>query len=342
VIAALYVAKGGAYSNLEGVDPWDEKRDARLYDGPWPVVAHPPCTRWCRLAGLVEARWGHKKGDDGGTFAAALASVRQWGGVLEHPAYSDAWKAYDLMPPVTGGGWTAADFVGGWTCYIEQWRYGHAARKATWLYAVAPVLPRLRWGYRLDSKATLVEHGDDEDERRLEPLALVSQCGNHVACGEARPRLGKKAANATPPEFRDMLLDIARSCLLNDGMSLRNPADRDDFALPRAEDVEAHLVAKEIAKLMKRRKRKPLWGGGSRAFYAPPEWRARGESCGNSAALVVVHDGGDAAPYFNWDYGDTKAVESMGEMLNKIGYYAESCSSWATAIHRVNLGSYTS
>lgn len=93
---------------------------------------------------------------------------------------------------------------------------------------------------------------------------------------------------------------------------------------------------------MKRRKRKPLWGGGSRAFYAPPEWRARGESCGNSAALVVVHDGGDAAPYFNWDYGDTKAVESMGEMLNKIGYYAESCSSWATAIHRVNLGSYTS
>lgn len=102
MIAALYVEKGGAYSNLEGVDPWDEKRDARLYDGPWPVVAHPPCTRWCRLAGLVEARWGHKKGDDGGTFAAALASVRKWGGVLEHPAYSDAWAAYDLTPPITG------------------------------------------------------------------------------------------------------------------------------------------------------------------------------------------------------------------------------------------------
>ena len=158
MIAALYVARNGAYSNLEGVDPWDEKRDARLYNGPHPVVAHPPCTRWCRLAGLVEARWGYKKGDDGGTFAAALASVREWGGVLEHPAYSDAWAAHDLTPPVTGGGWTAADFVGGWTCYIEQWRYGHMAKKATWLYAVAPALPALRWGLRPDSQGSgLVE-----------------------------------------------------------------------------------------------------------------------------------------------------------------------------------------
>lgn len=45
MIAALYVEKGGAYYGLEGVDPWDEQRDARLYDGPWPVVAHPPCER---------------------------------------------------------------------------------------------------------------------------------------------------------------------------------------------------------------------------------------------------------------------------------------------------------
>jgi hypothetical protein len=211
VIAALYVARNGAYSNLEGVDPWDEKRDARLYDGPWPVVAHPPCTRWCRLAGLVEARWGHKRGDDGGTFAAALASVRRWGGVLEHPAYSDAWAAHDLTPPVTGGGWTAADFVGGFTCYIEQWRYGHAAKKATWLYAVAPVLPALRWGLRPDSQGLgLVERRSSQRA----PVALVSWCGNRVASREERPRLGKKAANATPPEFRDMLLGIAQSCAM--------------------------------------------------------------------------------------------------------------------------------
>lgn len=93
MIAALFVQANGSYYGLPDVDPWDQKRDARLYPGPWPVVAHPPCSRWCRLAGLVEARWGHKRGEDGGCFAFALASVRRWGGVLEHPAYSDAWTA---------------------------------------------------------------------------------------------------------------------------------------------------------------------------------------------------------------------------------------------------------
>ena len=52
-VAALYVAKGGCYYGLPDVDPWDAERDARLYAGPHPVVAHPPCSRWCRLAGLV-------------------------------------------------------------------------------------------------------------------------------------------------------------------------------------------------------------------------------------------------------------------------------------------------
>jgi hypothetical protein len=42
LIAALYVETGGVYYGLPDVDPWDEARDARLYDGPWPVVAHPP------------------------------------------------------------------------------------------------------------------------------------------------------------------------------------------------------------------------------------------------------------------------------------------------------------
>jgi len=195
VIAALFVQAGGAYFDLEGVDPWPESRDARSYPGPHPVVAHPPCSRWRRLAGLVEARWGHKRGDDGGCFASALGSVRRWGGVLEHPAYSDAWAAHGLLHPPTGGGWVNADFVGGWTCYVEQQRYGHAAKKATWLYAHGVELPALRWGHVPGQKAS----------------ALVSWCGNRVASGEDRPRLGKKAASATPPEFRAVLLEMARS-----------------------------------------------------------------------------------------------------------------------------------
>lgn len=195
MIAALFVAKNGCYFGLPDVDPWDEARDARLYAGPHPVVAHPPCSRWCRLAGLVEARWGHKRGDDGGCFASALANVRRVGGVLEHPAFSDAWLAHDLTPPVTGGGWTRADFLGGWTCYVEQCRYGHVAKKATWLYAFGVDLPSLKWGHDPDQRST----------------ALVSWCGNHTRSDEERPRVGKAAASATPVEFRDVLLSIARS-----------------------------------------------------------------------------------------------------------------------------------
>ncbi len=189
MIAALYVARNGSYFGLPNVDPWDETRDARRYAGPLPIVAHPPCTRWCRLAGLVEARWGHRRGEDGGLFAAALASVRLWGGVLEHPAYSDAWAAHGLAAPATGGVWTPADTEGGWTCYVEQCRYGHRARKATWLYACGTDLPQLRWG-----KSTSAS-------------ALVSWCGNHTH--DRRPRLTAKEAKATPPEFRDTLIGIA-------------------------------------------------------------------------------------------------------------------------------------
>lgn len=192
-VAALFVDPRGCYARVDGVELWGERRDARRYAGPHRVVAHPPCARWCRLAGLVEARWGHKRGEDDGCFAAALAAVRRWGGVLEHPAYSDAWRAHDLNGPPTGGGWVNADWRGGWTCYVEQGRYGHVARKATWLFASGCELPSLRWG---------AGH---------EGAALVSWCGNRVQSGEVRPRVGKKAASATPTAFRDALLAMARS-----------------------------------------------------------------------------------------------------------------------------------
>jgi hypothetical protein len=148
----------------------------------------------------VEARWGHKRGDDGGCFASALASVRKWGGVLEHPAYSDAFAAHDLPAPPSAG-WMRT-FCGGWVCHVEQGRYGHPAKKATWLYAHGVTwLADLRWGKIPDG----------------ESKALVSWCGNHVSSGEVRPRVGKRVASATPHEFRDVLLRMARSCPRNAG-----------------------------------------------------------------------------------------------------------------------------
>ena len=188
MIAALFVSARGPYIGLPVVDPWDIDRDARLNDGPWPVVAHPPCSRWCRLAGLVEARWGHKKGDDGGCFASALASGR-WGGVLEHPAYTDAFHAYGLPAPRPGG-WQRT-LCGGWVAHVEQGRYGHPAKKATWLYAYGvSELPSLDWSTT----------GDGESS------ALVSWCRNHTSTFDTRPRVGKAVASKTPAAFQDVLL----------------------------------------------------------------------------------------------------------------------------------------
>lgn len=204
MIAALYVHPRGVYAGLPDVELWPESRDARTYAGPWPVVAHPPCSRWCRLAGLVEARWGHRKGDDGGCFEAALHAVRTYSGVLEHPAYSDAWATFGLPVPHIGGGWQQG-LCGGWACHVEQGRYGHRARKATWLYAFGTDLPDLSWGITANWPAAW----HHQKARRGERPAAVSWCKNNYAADV--PRIGKKEAAATPLAFRDVLLNMARS-----------------------------------------------------------------------------------------------------------------------------------
>jgi hypothetical protein len=188
MIAALYVHTGGAYFDLEGVDPWDEPRDARKYEGPHPVVAHPPCSRWCQLAYINQKRYGHKVGDDEGCFAAALAAVRRWGGVLEHPAFSYAWPVFGLpRPPVAG--WVKS-ICGGWVCQVSQGAYGHRARKLTWLYYFgAEIPPAVNWDVP-------------------EPTAQVSFCKNHG--NSPLPRLSKKEAAKTPRAFRDLLVSLAR------------------------------------------------------------------------------------------------------------------------------------
>ena len=201
MLAALYVEPAGAYSNLAGVEVWDEARDARRYAGPWPVVAHPPCQRWGRYwHGSPRKPHQFQLGDDGGCFSSALASVRRWGGVLEHPADSKAWAAHGLTTPARVGGWIAADQHDGWTCYVEQGFYGHAARKGTWLYACRVARPELHWGrgeQRLDP-IMLSRHGY-EKARRVGVMAMIG--------GKRKTEI----RNATPVEFRDLLLAMARN-----------------------------------------------------------------------------------------------------------------------------------
>ncbi len=202
VVAALYVAAGGCYFDLPGVDPWDEARDARTYAGDAPVVAHPPCQRWGRywsggpmLAGTERAKM---KGDDDGCFAKAIAAVRGRGGVLEHPEASHAWLAFGLLAPPRDGGWVPAGDWLGWTCCVEQGHYGHRARKATWLYAVCHPsrLPELQWGPS-PSRARLDDGYHSAEARRRAIKTGICQ------------RLSKRERLATPVPFRDVLLSIA-------------------------------------------------------------------------------------------------------------------------------------
>jgi hypothetical protein len=206
MIAALFVQTGGCYFNMPGVDPWDEKRDARLYDGPYPVVAHPPCQRWGKMwmgQPLWVKRTGErkKKGDDGGCFKAALEAVRKYGGVIEHPYGSHAWDHFGLNKPPRAGGWIAADFiVGGWTCCVEQGRYGHYARKPTLLYAYGVELPDLDWGtgpHRIPTWA--IEKYGLERAKRIGELSFKGGGKDSSA------RIG------TPEPFRDILIAMAKT-----------------------------------------------------------------------------------------------------------------------------------
>lgn len=188
MIAALFVETDGAYFGLPGVDPWDEARDARKYAGPHPVVAHPPCHLWVNFASLNFKRYGgehNRPGNDGGCFESALASVRKWGGVLEHPASSNAWRKFGLTRPLKSGGWYNGD--GTWVCEVWQSAYGHRARKRTWLlYVGAASPPELDWSRRP---------------------------GTHQVgwFDRIKPTLSKKASSATPVAFRDLLISIAAS-----------------------------------------------------------------------------------------------------------------------------------
>lgn len=185
MIAALFVAQNGCYYGLPNVIPYGlPDRDAREYAGPWSVVAHPPCERWGRYA-------GERAGQDDGCFYSALQSVRVFGGVLEHPACSLAWRAFGLLAPIPGQ-WSPAGDWTGWVTEVEQGHYGHRARKATWLYAAHCDLPMLKWG---PSKATITPRPDRDPIRERRTGAVQRMCHRERA--------------ATPLPFRDLLNSIA-------------------------------------------------------------------------------------------------------------------------------------
>ena len=188
-VAALFVRADSVYKSMRGVDAWDIERDAMTYVGTSAVVAHPPCRRWSMINGVVLSRYPHKAaefawGNDGGTFAFALDTVRRCGGVLEHPAGSRAFAHYGL--PKIGRG---PDKFGGWSCEVRQVDFGHRAEKRTWLYIV---------GVHPDELPPLPPRGD--------ATALVVRMPECRAVG----LIGKDEREHTPPAFAEWLVAVAR------------------------------------------------------------------------------------------------------------------------------------
>jgi len=199
-ISALFVEVGGCYDS-ELFDVWTVERDARLYRGHNPVVAHPPCQRWGRFwHGSPCKPHQFRLGEDAGCFASALTAVRNYGGILEHPAGSKAWKYFGLRHPKQALGWIPADDFGGWTCQIDQKHYGHQAPKPTWLYAVNTLRPELIWekSDRTPPSWMIEKYG----EAKARKIGVVAMIG-----GKNKTLL----RNATPPQFRDLLVAIAQS-----------------------------------------------------------------------------------------------------------------------------------
>ena len=132
---------------------------------------------------------------------AALEAVRKWGGVLEHPEASHAWKTFHIVSPPRYGGWVPAGLLhqGAWTCCVEQGHYGHRAPKPTWLYFKGTNPPELKWGP--SGKTEKLEQSYRSSEaRRIDRAQGVLPT----------KRPSERERLATPIPFRDLLIDMAR------------------------------------------------------------------------------------------------------------------------------------
>lgn len=193
-VSVLFVDPAGPYPELVA-DTWDAARDARLYDGPNPVVAHPPCQLWVNLAHVNYKRYGgghNRPGNDGGCFASALYNVRRWGGVLEHPAESNAWQVHGLTPPGETIGWRQTALCE-WVAEVWQSSWGHKARKRTWLFYCGRVPPL---------------------EGQWDRSPGTHQVGWF---DRNKPTLSKKEASRTPVAFAQWLVELAARCTAKDG-----------------------------------------------------------------------------------------------------------------------------
>lgn len=191
MIAALFVRADSVYHSMAGVDAWDEARDARRWPGGCPVVAHPPCRAWGQLRAQAKPVEGERE-----LALFAMAQVRRWGGVLEHPVHSTLWDTCGT--PKVG----RRDAWGGWTFAIAQSWWGHRAEKLTRLYVVG-----CEPG---DMPETPLMLGDaPRVVTQSKTVGKVRILKGHPMW---RPEITRSEREATPPALAAWLVELARRC----------------------------------------------------------------------------------------------------------------------------------
>jgi len=180
-ISILFARTDSVYKKIPGCDVWDIERDARHWPGGNQIVAHPPCRAWGRLCHFAKPRPDEK---DLARFAVRM--VREFGGVLEHPAGSTLWDDQGLVKP------GLVDEYGGWTLDAPQRWWGHKAEKKSWFYIVGC------------------------SRKRLPIIPFTLSYPTHVIQTRKRknhlPHVSKSDRERTPPMLAEWLVSVARSC----------------------------------------------------------------------------------------------------------------------------------
>lgn len=152
-VAALYVRKDSVYKNLVA-ESFDIDRDATLYNGPYPIIAHPPCGQWGKLSHFAYPNPIEKQ-----LALIAINQIRVFGGVLEHPRASKLWPQFLPLPG-------SFDSFGGFTISIDQFWFGHKAKKTTFLYFVGCKPSQLP---QIPLRFDLIEHGVSQGKNKHKP-----------------------------------------------------------------------------------------------------------------------------------------------------------------------------
>jgi hypothetical protein len=192
-ISALFVREDSIYKKL-GIDSWDINRDVRNFYSNNIVIAHPPCRTWGNLSHFSK---GSKEEHNLSILAANIVRIN--GGILEHPRTS---KLFNSILPYPG----TTDVYGGFTINIDQFWFGHEAKKNTFLYIC----------------------GIDKSE--LLPIPLRFACVTYAIGGSRKKNsnyfvkkdLSRKKREATPLTLAVWLIETAK--IIRSKRFIRPPA----------------------------------------------------------------------------------------------------------------------